>query len=94
MEHHGCLRAELVVMCLDGKGKQAGRGNNNPTMNAKSLAWESRLRRIDNRTEENKASYVLPNNSLWNTGVALITTGEVRQSGKGWLLLQLLKTVS
>ena len=30
-------------------------------------------------------------NLQYNTGVDLITTGVVRQSGKDWLLLQLLK---
>jgi len=32
-----------VVLSLR-QGKQAGSGNRNPTMNAKSLAWESRVR--------------------------------------------------
>jgi len=38
-----------AVVLSQWQGEQAGRGNRNPRINAKSIAWESRVRRIDNR---------------------------------------------
>jgi len=34
------------VVLSQQQGEQAGRRNRNPTMNPKSLAWESRVRRL------------------------------------------------
>ena len=50
-EDTGCS----AVVLSQRQGEEAGWGNRNPTMNAKSLAWESRVRRIDegSSTEEN-----------------------------------------
>jgi len=45
-----------AVILSQRQGDNTGEGNRNPTANAKSLTWESRVRRIYDRngTEENK----------------------------------------